>query len=989
MRHARSSVWFVILAVILAGCGDDGPAAPPTVATLVSVSGDGQMGTAGTALSSPLVVRALDGDGQPIAGATVSWSVTSGGGSVSSSSTTTGSDGTASVTWTLGPTAGAQSVQASSGSATATFQATAEAGPPASVTVTPSTATLTAVGATQQLSASVADANGNAIANPSVDWGSDDDAVATVDGSGLVTAMGNGDATITATSGSASGTATVTVAQQAATVTPSTTAVEVKVDETVDVDVTAEDANGNPVVGEVFQWSAADASLVTLTPDDDGSTVTVQGDAEGTTTLTVTSTTNSEVSATVDVEVVPNALSPSEDTEIGGTVTVGTVNIPAGVTVTVTEDLTLRSEGDVTIAGTLSGDCVTVDIEGAGDIDVTGTVSNSCADATAEGQDLRIAATGALNMENTVIESSGDVEVTNDPTLTEDDFPTSSLTEPPTADNSHFIVGMNNVQLRAPDARDGTDGLDGTLGSSGRNYIFLIRGNLVMTGDNEVQGQNGGHGGNGFETADVDIQVIGGDGGDGGDLKVRVTGQLVVSGTNNRFASGAGGDGGDATAQTTSNPVGAKAPSARADAGDGGDPGLLSVRANGGIQLDPGSLEIFVGNTGFGGDASAIAADGLDATATDPPQEGGDATANGGDGGGTPDRQLLKRGNVAGNPVLNTPEGGLGGLAFARAGLGGDGNEVFKDGAKGGVISAEGGDGGDALIKDLDGNVAADGGDGGPSAYERGNGGTGWSDCQDPNNTVPGGNGGAGGATFGRQGRGGNGAAKGLDGGTTFTNVANGGDGGDGDGPGSGGAAGADNVTEVGTRVDNDPTHEPGGDGSPCPKPAPAGVTLNWLQLPNTNGVVQQGQHTVALNLEDGTQVGSVVVETTGDADGHFVGDDPPRGGLAAGSSYTIALGMPQFVEGVTSQGLEKVQGCVSGDASLTIDQLDAEGNVLSSTAVSARAGLEGDEASSSACFDVATLEGMAYFSFRAAGMGFLDLVEMLMVYLLLISTIP
>ena len=86
---------------------------------------------------------------------------------------------------------------------------------PATVTVAPATVQLTALGATEQLTAEVRDQNGNAMAGAAVSWASSAAAVATVSASGLVTAVANGTATITATAGGASGTATVTVDQSA------------------------------------------------------------------------------------------------------------------------------------------------------------------------------------------------------------------------------------------------------------------------------------------------------------------------------------------------------------------------------------------------------------------------------------------------------------------------------------------------------------------------------------------------------------------------------------------------------------------------------------------------------------------------------------------------------------------------------------------------------------------------------------------------------
>ena len=71
------------------------------------------------------------------------------------------------------------------------------------VTVTPATAELAALGATVQLSARVLDQNGQAMAGAAVAWSSSDASVASVDASGLVAAVDNGTATVTATSGSA------------------------------------------------------------------------------------------------------------------------------------------------------------------------------------------------------------------------------------------------------------------------------------------------------------------------------------------------------------------------------------------------------------------------------------------------------------------------------------------------------------------------------------------------------------------------------------------------------------------------------------------------------------------------------------------------------------------------------------------------------------------------------------------------------------------
>jgi len=86
----------------------------------------------------------------------------------------------------------------------------ASTAPVASVTVSPASASLL-VGATQQLTATLKDANGNTLTGRSVTWTSSAPLVAPVSGSGLVSALAAGLATITATSEGKSGTAALTV----------------------------------------------------------------------------------------------------------------------------------------------------------------------------------------------------------------------------------------------------------------------------------------------------------------------------------------------------------------------------------------------------------------------------------------------------------------------------------------------------------------------------------------------------------------------------------------------------------------------------------------------------------------------------------------------------------------------------------------------------------------------------------------------------------
>jgi len=80
------------------------------VATVTEVSGDAQDVAAGAA-PAPLVVKAVDQYGNPVAGATVAWS-TNGGGTVDNSTTTTDASGLAQVVLTMGSTPAAFTVTA-------------------------------------------------------------------------------------------------------------------------------------------------------------------------------------------------------------------------------------------------------------------------------------------------------------------------------------------------------------------------------------------------------------------------------------------------------------------------------------------------------------------------------------------------------------------------------------------------------------------------------------------------------------------------------------------------------------------------------------------------------------------------------------------------------------------------------------------------------------------------------------------------------------
>ena len=94
--------------------------------SLTKVSGDGQQGQAGEQLAKPFVVSVLDQNGAAFAGASVTFSVTAGGGTLSATTATTDAKGRAATRLTLGNDAGTNTVTATvEGLEPVTFTATA------------------------------------------------------------------------------------------------------------------------------------------------------------------------------------------------------------------------------------------------------------------------------------------------------------------------------------------------------------------------------------------------------------------------------------------------------------------------------------------------------------------------------------------------------------------------------------------------------------------------------------------------------------------------------------------------------------------------------------------------------------------------------------------------------------------------------------------------------------------------------------------------
>ena len=139
--------------------------AGPVAALVVNV-GNNQSSAPGTAVSIAPAVEAVDAQRNAVSGVLVAFAVSSGGGSISVTSTSTGNDGIASAArWTLGPTAGPNTLVASSaGLAPVLFSATATpVATKLAVTTAPSTSTPSRQLIATQPVIQLQDAGGNAV----------------------------------------------------------------------------------------------------------------------------------------------------------------------------------------------------------------------------------------------------------------------------------------------------------------------------------------------------------------------------------------------------------------------------------------------------------------------------------------------------------------------------------------------------------------------------------------------------------------------------------------------------------------------------------------------------------------------------------------------------------------------------------------------------------------------------------------------------------
>jgi Tol biopolymer transport system component len=193
--------------VTFSATGLTGPAALIAIANAAS---NNQSAQAGTAVAIPPSVKVTDAVGNAVAGASVTFAVASGGGSITGTGATTNASGIATLgSWTLGSSAGSNTVSATLAGvagATVTFTATATPIPPLVIAITGGVERGQTVSLSFTQSGASIPASAVTLTLSPADAGS-------VNSDGTVKLLKTGSLTMTATSSGATGSTTVTVTQ--------------------------------------------------------------------------------------------------------------------------------------------------------------------------------------------------------------------------------------------------------------------------------------------------------------------------------------------------------------------------------------------------------------------------------------------------------------------------------------------------------------------------------------------------------------------------------------------------------------------------------------------------------------------------------------------------------------------------------------------------------------------------------------------------------
>jgi uncharacterized protein YjdB len=207
-------------------------------------------------------------------------------------------------------------------------------------------------------SATARDAGSNVLTGRAMTWSSSNSGVATVDGTGVVTAVAAGTAGITAASEGRSGSATVTViVPPVAAVTVSLASSTISGGATTQATATTTDKNGIVLTGRAVSWSSDNSSAATVS-----SAGVVTGVSAGTANITATSeglsgsaavTVATEPVASVTVSVASSTIGVGKTTQATATTRGAGGNVLVGRLVTWSSDNT--GVATVSTAGLVTG----------------------------------------------------------------------------------------------------------------------------------------------------------------------------------------------------------------------------------------------------------------------------------------------------------------------------------------------------------------------------------------------------------------------------------------------------------------------------------------------------------------------------------------------------------------------------------------------------------------------------------------------------------
>lgn len=213
--YLASAHAILLLVAIVTSCGGDSTA-PPVAAALEIVAGGGtQVAAAGDSVPAVPAVRVVSATGKPVLSSFVTFSVTSGGGSIRRQLVSPDRDGIATPgRWVLGTEAGANTLTAyvsgAPGILPVSFTATGVPGPAAVIVPAPAYVDLDP-GESAPLGGTVTDVFGNVIPGAVLFFEAEMPGIVTVSGVGLATAVSGGRANVRLRSGGASGRVTLYV----------------------------------------------------------------------------------------------------------------------------------------------------------------------------------------------------------------------------------------------------------------------------------------------------------------------------------------------------------------------------------------------------------------------------------------------------------------------------------------------------------------------------------------------------------------------------------------------------------------------------------------------------------------------------------------------------------------------------------------------------------------------------------------------------------